>query len=82
MLSSYYEKYQRPIVYVNQTGGQDELVFDGSSLILGSSKKSLIELKSFEIDSLNFEYRDSKINFLDSCPSNDKNHLKDIYEDS
>ena len=49
MLSSYYEKYQRPIVYVNQTGGQDELVFDGSSLILGSSKKSLIELKSFEL---------------------------------
>ena len=59
MLSSYYEKYQRPIVYVNQTGGQDELVFDGSSLILGSSEKSLVELKSFERDSLNFEYRDS-----------------------
>jgi photosystem II P680 reaction center D1 protein len=34
MLSNYYKKYQCPIVYVNQTGGQDELVFDGSSLIL------------------------------------------------
>ncbi len=80
MLSDYYEKHQRPIVYVNQTGGQDELVFDGSSLILGSSEKSLVELKSFEIDSLNFEYRDSKINFLNSCLTNDQNYLKDVYD--
>ena len=80
MLSSYYEKYQLPIVYVNQTGGQDELVFDGSSLILGSSEKNLVELKSFEIDSLNFEYRDSKFNFLNSCLTNDQNYLKDVYD--
>ena len=24
-----------PIVYVNQVGGQDELVFDGASLVMG-----------------------------------------------
>ena len=37
MLLEYYEKYKRPIIYVNQAGGQDELVFDGSSLVLGLS---------------------------------------------
>ena len=29
-------KYQIPLVYVNQIGGQDELVFDGGSFIMGA----------------------------------------------
>ena len=58
MLEDYYEKYNRPIIYVNQTGGQDELVFDGSSLIVGlevnimASKKQVL---SKQISDLSFE---------------------------
>ena len=33
MLSSYLSKYTVPIIYLNQVGGQDELVFDGSSMV-------------------------------------------------
>ena len=37
MLCNYFTKFKKPIIYVNQVGGQDELVFDGSSLIVDST---------------------------------------------
>ncbi len=49
MLCEYFAEFKKPIVYVNQVGGQDELVFDGSSLII-DSKDTVRRLKSFEID--------------------------------
>ena len=49
MLCNYFDDFEKPIIYVNQVGGQDELVFDGSSLVI-DSKDSVKRLKSFEID--------------------------------
>jgi NAD+ synthase (glutamine-hydrolysing) len=34
MLASTARRWQRPLVFVNQVGGQDDLVFDGASLVL------------------------------------------------
>jgi NAD+ synthetase len=34
MLASTARRWQRPLVFVNQVGGQDDLVFDGTSLVL------------------------------------------------
>jgi len=34
MLAAVARRWARPLVFVNQVGGQDELVFDGSSLVL------------------------------------------------
>ena len=39
-----------PLVYVNQVGGQDELVFDGTSLSLGADGTPVQMLKSFVED--------------------------------
>ena len=36
-----------PLVYVNQVGGQDELVFDGGSFILGADGKAKLAMPSF-----------------------------------
>lgn len=41
MLSSYLKKHEVPIIYLNQVGGQDELVFDGSSMVFLETKKFL-----------------------------------------
>ena len=49
MLCNYFAKFKIPIIYVNQVGGQDELVFDGSSLVI-DSKDFVRRLKSFETD--------------------------------
>jgi NAD+ synthase len=36
-----------PLVYVNQVGGQDELVFDGASFVIGGDKKVAAMLPGF-----------------------------------
>ena len=37
-----------PLIYVNQVGGQDELVFDGNSFILNNKAKKVLSLPSWE----------------------------------
>ena len=37
-----------PVVYVNQVGGQDELVFDGGSMIMSATGELLARLSQFE----------------------------------
>jgi NAD+ synthase len=39
---------RRPLVYVNQVGGQDELVFDGASFILNSDRSLAVQLPAWE----------------------------------
>lgn len=41
-------KYAMPIVYVNQVGGNDELLFDGSSMVLNASGQTVFCAPSFE----------------------------------
>jgi NAD+ synthase len=36
-----------PLIYVNQLGGQDELVFDGSSFVIGADGKLTYKLKAW-----------------------------------
>ncbi len=43
-------KYGRPVVYVNQVGGNDELVFDGSSFAMDAQGRLVAELAAFEED--------------------------------
>ncbi len=37
-----------PLIYVNQVGGQDELVFDGASFVLGADKALKAQAPAFE----------------------------------
>ena len=41
-----------PVVYVNQVGGNDELVFDGGSCVLGASGRLLGRARAFDEDLL------------------------------
>jgi NAD+ synthase (glutamine-hydrolysing) len=52
MLRSLAVKAQRPVVYCNLVGGNDELVFDGGSLVFNSEGELLAQGKSFEEDFL------------------------------
>ncbi len=50
MLVSLASKTQRPIVYCNLVGGNDELVFDGASLAIDATGRVAARGKSFEED--------------------------------
>ena len=50
MLARRAQETNATIVYVNQVGGQDELVFEGSSVVMTAGASVAIRLKSFESD--------------------------------
>jgi len=43
-------RHRRPVVYVNQVGGNDQLVFDGASFAMDAEGRLLGQLKAFEED--------------------------------
>ena len=50
LISGHASKFSMPIVYANQVGGQDELVFDGTSMAMDSQGKQVLQLAKFEED--------------------------------
>jgi NAD+ synthase/NAD+ synthase (glutamine-hydrolysing) len=50
MLAAIAQRHRLPVVMVNQVGGNDSLVFDGSSLVLGPDGSVIAQAKSFEED--------------------------------
>jgi NAD+ synthase (glutamine-hydrolysing) len=52
MLSQLARKHQLPVVYVNQVGGNDDLVFDGQSMVLDAQGRILARAKAFAEEAL------------------------------
>ena len=50
LIRSQAQKHRRPIVYVNQVGGNDELIFDGASFAVDSSGRVIHQCRDFEED--------------------------------
>ena len=50
-----------PIVYVNQVGGQDELVFDGDSRVIAADGTVLWSARLFDEDVRSFEWKDGRV---------------------
>jgi len=55
MLASIARNYKTPVAMVNQVGGNDSLVFDGSSLVLNAAGEVIAQGKSFEEDLICFD---------------------------
>ena len=55
MLSAIAKRHKTPVAIVNQVGGNDSLVFDGSSLVLDANGKIIAQGKSFEEDLIFFD---------------------------
>jgi NAD+ synthase (glutamine-hydrolysing) len=50
LLSKTAQRYRLPLVYVNLIGGNDDLIFDGTSTVVNSEGKICLKLKSFSED--------------------------------
>jgi NAD+ synthase (glutamine-hydrolysing) len=55
MLASIARQHKVPVVLVNQVGGNDSLVFDGSSVVLNREGQIIAQGKSFEEDLVYFD---------------------------
>ena len=69
MISASAAKYKLPIIYVNQVGGNDDLIFDGASFIFNGRGKLLGRAKAFEEDLLVIDL-DSKTKVINDYPEN------------
>ncbi len=52
IIRSHVRQHHRPFFFVNQVGGNDELVFDGNSLAVDADGRILAQAKSFDEDLL------------------------------
>jgi NAD+ synthetase len=52
LFSDQVRQFGQPLVYVNQVGGNDELVFDGNSVVFDSGGNVIAQAKDFEEDLL------------------------------
>ena len=55
MLRALAVRHARPVVYVNQVGGNDSLVFDGSSIAITAQGRVAAQARSFEEDLVLFD---------------------------
>jgi NAD+ synthase/NAD+ synthase (glutamine-hydrolysing) len=59
MLKALATKHRIPVVYVNHVGGNDQLIFDGSSMAFNSRGELCARAKSFEEDLVIFDTSDA-----------------------
>jgi NAD+ synthase (glutamine-hydrolysing) len=52
LFSSQVKQFGKPLVYVNQVGGNDELVFDGNSVVFDAGGRVIAQARDFEEDLL------------------------------
>ena len=55
MLRAFAQRYRMPVLFVNQVGGNDSLVFDGSSVALDRDGNIRAQARSFEEDLVCFD---------------------------
>ncbi len=55
LLKGHVQRYGFPILYVNQVGGQDDLLFDGQSMFVGENGKILFRAPAFKEDLFFFD---------------------------
>ncbi len=55
IFSNLCKKYNATLAYINQVGGQDSLLFDGSSMVVDAKGELSVALNSFEEDMTVFE---------------------------
>ncbi len=61
MMSEIASKHKTPIIYVNQVGGSDDILFDGRSCVFNASGKLIKRCKLFEEDIVTIDLNDDKL---------------------
>lgn len=49
LVKKYYENLSKPLIYLNQVGGQDSLVFDGASFVFNNNE-NILQFANFDED--------------------------------
>lgn len=71
-----------PILYVNQVGGQDELVFDGSSFVMNNDGEKLVQAKFCQEDAIliGVDESDKSLELLQAQSYSDVDEIANVYQ--
>ena len=72
MLTGHAKRYNVPIIFVNQIGGNDDLIFDGNSLVINKKGIVVDRASGFKEDLLMVEFNGSGVNAGESKLRTDK----------
>ena len=87
LFSSLCRKFNLPLLYVNQTGGQDSLVFDGHSMVIDANGKSggtapgfkeamlIVDSSTWQAEDPSYEPDDSTAQVLDALTMGVRDYL-------
>jgi len=73
-------RYGLPVIYVNQVGGNTELLFDGGSMVLNSKGEVIHLLKSFEEDYFVIDTGDLNLNNHQNVEVDDQLRIARIHD--
>lgn len=76
LLSTLAKKYNVPIIYANQVGGNDSLVFDGASMAVNRYGKVIVRTFDFKEDLITFDLKSSKCDLHQVSNSDTESILK------
>jgi NAD+ synthase (glutamine-hydrolysing) len=79
LLANHAQRHQLPIVYVNQVGGQDELVFDGASFVVDAAGKLAASLPEHE-STVGLVHFDENLLVKSTAIAIEKTELASIYD--
>lgn len=68
--------YKVPTIYCNQVGGNDDLVFDGSSMVMDQKGNLIVSANEFESDLIVWESDKEYLEIVDSRPVEEESVLK------
>ena len=83
LVSRHAKQFNLPIIYINQVGGQDELVFDGASMIISPTGECLVTFPSFKThtESIEIELSGRRlVNEKNIINQKSRSELQDLYE--
>ncbi len=67
MVASHAQRHHVPVVWVNQVGGNDQIVFDGSSFAMDAKGNVLSEAASFQEDLIYYDVPERHTTHQDEC---------------
>ena len=75
MLSALAQRHHVPVVMVNQVGGNDSLIFDGSSLVMDADGSCIAQARSFEEDLVLVDLASPSTTLLPAPDLNEDEHV-------
>ncbi|MBN2062682.1 MAG: NAD+ synthase [Deltaproteobacteria bacterium] len=71
-------QYSLPCIYCNQVGGNDDLIFDGSSMVVNHKGEVILKAREFEPDQLFWNIEGKYYSISDPSPVEEESILKGL----